>query len=334
MRDKSIKDAPIVFVWDAIIGKCRSNYIPSEQLTVDEQLCNTRGRVPFKTYIPTKPGKYGIKIWVLADSKNGYLCNAQIYTGKQGNTVEKNQGQRVVLQLAEPYLNKGRTITADNFFSTIDLANNLITKKTAFVGTVRKQRTFLPIEFQKNSRDIGFQFLFENKITLCKYTHKPGKSVVMISSLHDDNNIEENNKPEIINYYNQTKAGVDLLDQIVRFYTVKRKSKRWPMTIFYNLLDIIGYNSFIIYAFKYPEYVKRDKSRARRRFLKELSEEILDNYGEIQSDRPAKAPKCSNARKRCQVCPREKDTKTKSTCSKCSISCCQKHLHSVCDNCL
>ena len=82
-RSRDMKEAPIQYVWQYLIDKCKTNYIPSEQLTVDEQLCNTKGRLSFKTYIPTKPGKYGIKIWVLADAINDYLCNAQIYTGKK-----------------------------------------------------------------------------------------------------------------------------------------------------------------------------------------------------------------------------------------------------------
>ena len=38
--------------------------------------------------------------------------------------------------------------------------------------------------------------------------------------------------------YKETKAGVDTLDQVVRFYTTKRRSKRWPVVIFYNIMDI------------------------------------------------------------------------------------------------
>ena len=176
------KDAPISFVWDKFIENCKMNYIPSEQLTVDEQLCTTKGRVPFKTYIPTKPGKYGIKIWVLADAKTAYLCNAEIYTGKQQDKPEKNQGERVVRFLADPFLKCGRTITTDNFFTSLNLALYLKTQKTALVGTVKKQRTFLPPKFQQKSKKIGTKFLFHKNISLCQHTEKPGKSVILLSS--------------------------------------------------------------------------------------------------------------------------------------------------------
>lgn len=78
------------------------NYIRNaENVTVDEQLVAFRGRCPFKQYIPSKPAKYGIKIWTLCDSKTSYVWKLQIYTGKDpGLKAEKNQGMRVVCDLS------------------------------------------------------------------------------------------------------------------------------------------------------------------------------------------------------------------------------------------
>ena len=47
--------------------KCRSNNNPSSYLTIDEQLVTFKGRCPFKMFIPSKPGKYRMKVWVLCD---------------------------------------------------------------------------------------------------------------------------------------------------------------------------------------------------------------------------------------------------------------------------
>ena len=43
--------------------------------------------------------KWGIKVWVLADSHNGYFSQFEMYTGKKGNTAEKDLGTRVVKAL-------------------------------------------------------------------------------------------------------------------------------------------------------------------------------------------------------------------------------------------
>ncbi len=39
-------------------------------------------------YLPMKPVKRGIKVWVLADSRNGYFHKFQVYAGKE-NSAEK-----------------------------------------------------------------------------------------------------------------------------------------------------------------------------------------------------------------------------------------------------
>jgi len=47
-------------------------------------------------FIKSKPGNFGIKLWVAAKAKNFYACNIQVYNGKSGGVREKKQGLRVV----------------------------------------------------------------------------------------------------------------------------------------------------------------------------------------------------------------------------------------------
>lgn len=335
------KDAPISIIWSLFTANCQRNYKPSPYLTIDEQLCNTRGRCPFKSYIPTKPGKYGIKIWCLCDSTNAYFLNGQIYTGRTGNSTEKNQGERVVRELSLKYLNTGRNITTDNFFTTLPLAKFLFSKKTTLVGTVRKTRKFLPEELCGNSRVVGSEFIFhENHIAIVRYTERPSKSVTLLSSFQPTNDISANGKPVIVETYNSTKAGVDTLDQLVRFYTVRRRTRRWPLTIFFNILDIACYNSLIVYLTKFPEVRELYKNRTRRKFIVDLADEIKDKYGQKHDDhesseQSAKLFKYERKRtKRCVICPRVKDMKPCTGCDMCQNACCKSHLWQICENCV
>lgn len=61
VRDKL---APIRNVYDKWNHNLKAVYTPGKNITVDEQLVPYRGRCPFCQYIPSKPAKYGIKIWV------------------------------------------------------------------------------------------------------------------------------------------------------------------------------------------------------------------------------------------------------------------------------
>ena len=47
-------------------------YTPNEHITIDEQFVVFRGKCPIRVFIKSKPGKYGLKLWVAADAKNFY----------------------------------------------------------------------------------------------------------------------------------------------------------------------------------------------------------------------------------------------------------------------
>lgn len=340
-RTRNDKLAPFDAFFDKFCQNLRSSYVPSEQLTVDEQLVTFRGRCNFKVYMPSKPGKYGIKLWAVCDAKNGFVCNAQIYTGKVGHSPERNQGQRVVLDICNPYLNRGRTITCDNFFTSYDLALKLLKKKTCIVGTVRKSRVFLPVSFQHKKIPLGnMEYIFNDLVTILNYGDKKDKSVVLLSTLHNGKSQSEG-KPEIITYYNQTKIGVDLADQVIRNYSCKRGTRRWPLCLFYNCLDIAAYNAYIIYRLKFPEFYLQHLKNSRREFLYNLSttlmsyseDTIFKDGDEFTAETEKTVNSFTSERKRCYLCPSHPGIKSQMICHKCENFVCRNHCGVVCKNC-
>jgi len=70
-----------------------------------------------------------------------------------------------------------------------------------------------------------------------------------ISTMHNDAKVSlsEHQKPEIILFYNDTKGGVDTKNQMCR-HTCESGTRRWPMAMFYNLVDIdVALNAFVIW---------------------------------------------------------------------------------------
>ena len=63
LRQAEDKLAPIRDFWEMFQETLKSPLKPGSDLTIDEQLITTRGRCQFKQYIPSKPGKYGIKVF-------------------------------------------------------------------------------------------------------------------------------------------------------------------------------------------------------------------------------------------------------------------------------
>ena len=55
---------------------------------------------------------------MLVDDDTEYLCNAFPYLGKDElRSVNESFPESVVMRLMSPYLNKGRNVTTDNFFT-------------------------------------------------------------------------------------------------------------------------------------------------------------------------------------------------------------------------
>ena len=88
-----------------------------------------------------------------------------------------------------------------------------------------------------------------DNVAICSTVPKPNKNFILLSTMHYTDNVSgAKKKPEVILYYNSTKSGVDTMDKMVGHYTTKRKSLRWPVAFFYNIVDI-GLFSFLYYLY-------------------------------------------------------------------------------------
>ena len=74
------KFQPIIDVFEQWDLNLRDAYTPGPHMTVNEQLVCFRGRCPFRKNIRSKPGKYGIKIWVICKANTSYAWKMQVYT--------------------------------------------------------------------------------------------------------------------------------------------------------------------------------------------------------------------------------------------------------------
>lgn len=85
--------------------------------------------------------------------------------------------------------------------------------------------------------------------------------------------IAELYKLVIIEFYNETKAGIDALDKKCETYSTQRRIQQWPMAIFNAFLDITGVNSFVLYT------IKNGNSAIKRRdFLITLGKSLIDKH--------------------------------------------------------
>lgn len=350
------KLAPIRNVYERWNKNLKAVFTPGKNVTVDEQLVPFRGRCPFRQYIPSKPAKYGIKIWVLCDSSNWYAYNTQIYVGRDRNTApERNQGRRVVMDLVNGL--SDRNVTCDNFFTSYQLAEDLNKNRMTILGTIRKNRTEIPsvLVDMRQKPIYSTEVVYEYKLqaVMLSYVPRRYRFVTLLSTYHNVvsiNEQDEKKKPNLIEDYNKTKSGVDTMDQMVATYTCKRKINRWPMAVFCNMLDVSALNAFVTFVSLFPDW-KNERSNhniRRRLFIEELGMALVEQHiakrktqpqtsdaADICDEiRPIRHLPYTSKKGRCHICTYKKNKNIFATrCGKCANFVCADHRYDICEKC-
>ena len=125
--DKIYKARPIL---NHILPKFRHYYIPECEVSLDEGMIPTKNHLSFRQYIKDKPIKWGIKTFILCESKTGYIVNAEVYTGKLKNdptfVPELGVTGSLVVQLSQHYQNQNYCLYTDRFYTSVSLAEYLM----------------------------------------------------------------------------------------------------------------------------------------------------------------------------------------------------------------
>ena len=90
-------------ITDILTDRFKLCYKPGRELSIDENMIGTKCRVPFLQYMPKKPTKWGINVWVCADANTAYVQTFCVYTGKDNDSefAGKQLAYRVVMKLLQ-----------------------------------------------------------------------------------------------------------------------------------------------------------------------------------------------------------------------------------------
>lgn len=187
---------------------------------------------------------------------------------------------RVVKDLVEPFTDKWHEVTADNLFTTDELAEELWAKKTLYTGTMRSNKRCIPPAFlntkgrEPNSAMTGFN----GQKSLTSYFERKGKKpVLLLTTKKFEHSLETSGKPEVVKFYNHTKGGVDIGDQLTRNTTVQRRSRVWTKKIFFEMVDVACLNAYKMFTSLHPTW-SAAKTGCRAEFLRMLSEELAVDH--------------------------------------------------------
>lgn len=361
-RDRADKLAPVRVVFENFLSKLPQFVNAPEKASVDEQLLEYHGKVFFKQYIGTKPGKFGMKIFWLTNSAGTYAYNGLVYIGANTLSREKlsqasNFSEAVVMHLCEPIFGSGANVTGDNYFSSSSLVEKLSQKQLSYIGTIRDNRKDVPPLAKATSgrRKGDTVFLYTNDHFMCSFWDKRKKPVLLLDSFANVGRHQDGcTKPDTVNEYNATKSGVDNLDKLIRMHSMKRRCRRWPYGFAMNLLDVCVINGMFVFK-KTRDLVKekifhyefllaagrlmvQNHLQQRMRTAAAMQPEVKQAFLSLgfmeRNDRDSSNfIRILPTQQRCHMCSRKEDRKSKFACSLCSRPVCNVHRCSMCSSC-
>jgi hypothetical protein len=273
---------------DEVRGRFMAMWTPNQQMTVDEGMVMYKGMYcPIRQYMPRKPIRFGLKVWVAVDALSKYLWNFEVYCGKTGNPHDDDgsesgpendsdfsmeadvqrpgigeglTGRNVVKDLLKGLSGRGHIVTTDNYFTSVPLFLDLLGNGTMATGTLRANRKYTP------------KAMFSKKITkkqdieegnICCSVWKDKQAVVLLST-HAEPVPAEGERPYVWKkfqgrkmkvrigpmhlQYTRNMRGVDTADQLRGVYTTITRTHKWWHRLFFYMLDTTIVNMWIIHS--------------------------------------------------------------------------------------
>ncbi|XP_048514356.1 piggyBac transposable element-derived protein 4-like [Athalia rosae] len=268
-------------VIDYFTKKFEENFNLGQNISIDEGMIPWRGRLSFKVYNPSKITKYGILIRMLCDSMTGYISRFQIYSGS------KIPSKDTVTKLLKNVSGKWHHLYMDNYYNSVDLAEDLLIKKIRVCGTLRQNRG-LPAKL-KNCKLNLFETKYQRRGAVLAQIWKPTKAkmIRIISTIHNGGLVDTTKKyrktnstikkPASILDYNKYMKGVDRADQFLCYYPIYRKTIKWSKKVALYLFNCALYNAFVV-----QQYYSTDSKKLHfYDFLLKISESWIKDHSPV-----------------------------------------------------
>jgi len=249
---------------------------------VDEAMVPFKGRAPCKQYLPLKPKKRGLKLWCLNDSSNGYFYQINIYRGRHESSTRPSMfsvGEWAVVALVLlANLKAGTIVYCDRYFTTVKLLLWLLKRQIYCVGTAQVSKK----KDTESSSGFPRKYKMKNSTVTAKGTRTGGTCHGMIAALGlQDTKVvyylssafglgittkkvrrKQKKNGRVLKYsacaipkfYNKFMGGTDLGDKYrAGRFAIFMFCRKWTVVVFFNLIQIILVNSFLIAKCFEPE---------------------------------------------------------------------------------
>ena len=288
--DKFSKVRPL---FDFVNERCLKYFPRTQHLAIDESMVPYYGHHGTKQFIKGKPIRFGYKIWCCC-TPEGYLVQLEPYQGAQVSINDEHKelgvGGGVVMRLISQLPLAPYTVYTDNFFTSLKLAEALLSKGIALTGTVRSNRVGkCPLESLDKTDRGSMDYRVETNVGVLIVRWNDNNVVTVLSTVdtvfpqkkvlrwsRKTKTHMHINQPRAITSYNSCMGGVDRLDQNVGSYRVTIRKKKWWWPLFRYLLDVSIQNTWLLYR---RSYANTQRSMTQLQFRRELVLSLFRKYG-------------------------------------------------------
>ncbi|XP_068167873.1 piggyBac transposable element-derived protein 4-like [Antennarius striatus] len=258
-------------MWDA--------YVPNRCLTIDRCAIVMKGRFSPTQYMPSKPLKKGLTVWMLCDSRSGYCHRTKIHVGKYGDDeAAASLGYRVATSLVRGLEGQYHHLFMDSFFTSVPLIQRLLRDGLYACGPTHPSRKGYP------------------EVLLPRNVGKLSQGIVGISPEQEQhetcgegesNNMETSGssfgvpRPLPLLLYQENMKGVDLCDQLRECYQVGRPCKKWWRYFLWFYVNLCIVNAYIILRERRggtPPTGFNGKQFSQRHFRVRLAQQLIGDY--------------------------------------------------------
>ena len=306
-------------------------FLPSQQLSLDETLIRSFGRMKFKVRIITKAARYGIKVYVITDAATSYVLRVLIYTGKytyyesMDDSLKKTV--QVVKSLCQPFANTHRTVYVDRFYTSVDLLKELRKMNLYVTGTVMKNRLPADIRIAKISQEFKGMERGDFKRHHFKYKNELGQDCYaglvcwrdrdIVYCLTNDTNtmstdhchrrskdgIVQLTRPKVISKYNKYMGGVDVADmRRLHCNSTIMGQNRWWLKLFFYLLDVGTSNALVLYNASIHDSQKMNIVEFKAKLIETFVGRKIGIGGPVAPVQVEHVPQRSSGRNNCAYC--------------------------------
>lgn len=283
---------------DLVLPMFESQYIPHQDLRVDEAMVLYKGVRPFKFYMKKNQSKLGVDILLLSDAKNGYVYRMQIYKGKSRDILHPDAvvglGTKATLDLMNGLEVYHNDLYVDEYCSSPSLFLSLHNKGVNACGVVYPSRAYFPeeiiakpcphkvkfVDYRCNGPIISIAWVNRISLYFLSTFHTAEAAVNGCSETTSKKKVDKRQKdaewcPPLLSKYMKHRDNKFKMQRFA-YYNIGKRSQVWWKKVFFHVLECAMWNSYILYGFVNPQVKKKKYYQFKLDIARELSSHYLN----------------------------------------------------------